>query len=125
MRRANQPLLTAAESLIGIAPDDPLKAAKRNARFILSRYDFSPLPERREVVEECHAGRVYKLYARMTSRVSNDAAVISVLTDGCGAFWGYETVETTAWAKPMTSSAYWIAAKAFVETWQAKKAKGN
>ncbi len=121
MRRVNQPMLTAAESLIGITYDDPMKQAKRNARFILSRYDFSPVPDRREVVEEGHAGKTYRLYARITSRVSNDSALVSVLTDGRGAFWGYETVETTVWAKSMTEAAYWMAAKAFVEARQASK----
>lgn len=124
MRRVNQPMMTAAESLIGITYDDPLKAAKRNARFILSRYDFSPIPERREVVEECIAGKTYRLYARMTSRVSNDRAIVSVLTDGRGTFWGYETVETTNWANSMSDEAYWLAAKAFVEAKAISKAAG-
>jgi len=121
MRRVNQPLLSPSESLIGIPYDDPMKAAKRNARFILSRYDFAPLPERREVVEECHAGRVYRLYARLTSRVSNDWAVVSVLTDGRGAFWGYETMETGLWERAFGSAAYWLATKAYVEAKQRAK----
>lgn len=122
MRRANQPLMTAAEALIGIEHDDPLKAAKRNARYLVANYDFAPLQDRYETVEDGHAGRIYKLYARMTSRVSNDAAVISVFTDGRGAFWGHATEETSLWEPAYGRDAYWIAAKAFVEARQAEKA---
>lgn len=123
MRRKNQPLMTAAESLIGIEYDDPLKTAKRNARRIVANYDFRPLKERYEVVEECHAGRTYRFYAEVLGRINNDRAVVSVLTDGHGAFWGYAVEETGLWGKAMTTEAYWLATKAFVEAWSQRKAQ--
>ena len=135
-----QHLMTASESLIGTTSDDPLRAAKRSALYMVQplrdsrnrivtgedgqpvrRYAFNPLPERRETLAGGYAGPTYRLFARMVSRASNDSAVVSVLTDGRGGYWGYETVETGPWAAAFGRDAYWLAAKAVVEANQESK----
>lgn len=125
MRRVNQPMLTAAESLIGITYDDPMRAAKRDARQIVRDYDFAWDMERREVAEDGHAGKTYRLVLKLSGRTRNDYAEVSVSADGRGAFWGYETIKKGLWSTAYDPDSYWLATKAWVEAWWAGKAAAS